>query len=58
MRHKSRSEESWASKQPLPVSEIQRNADHGKTHADLPEKGDLPITVLEKQIPKTDLHDM
>ena len=50
--------QSWASKQPLPDAEIQRCADHGKTHADLPESGDLPITVLEKQIPKTDLHDM
>ena len=44
--------------QPLPVSEIRRNARHGKTPAHLPEPGDLPIELLEKEIPKTDLHDM
>lgn len=47
-----------ACKQPLPDAEIQRNARHGKTASHLPQKGDLPITVLEKEIPKTDLHDM
>ena len=43
---------------PLPASEIQRNARHGKTHAHLAEPGDLPIEILEKEIPKSDLHDM
>ena len=47
-----------AVKQPLPNDEIMRNARHGKTSDCLPEPGDLPIRVLEKEIPKTDLHDM
>ncbi|MBR3267464.1 MAG: hypothetical protein IKI58_01860 [Oscillospiraceae bacterium] len=47
-----------AVKQPLPEAEIQRNARHGKTASHLSEAGDLPIDILEKEIPKTDLHDM
>ena len=45
-------------RQPLPDTEIQRNARHGKTVSDLPEPDDLPLTVLKKDIPETDLHDM
>ena len=58
MANKRKSVCSWSEKQPLPVAEIQRNADHGKTHAHLVREGDLPIEVLEKEIPKSDLHDM
>lgn len=47
-----------ARKQPLPDQTVSRNARHGKTADDLPERGDLPLTVLEKSIPATDLHDM
>ena len=47
-----------AIRQPLPVREIQRNAPHGKTADDMPESGDLPATVLAKEIPATDVHDM
>ena len=49
---------SMTEKQPLPVSEIQRNARHGKTASNLSDAGDLPINVLEKEIPVNDLHDM
>ena len=47
-----------AIRQPLPVQEIQRNAPHGKTADDLSQPGDLPVTVLAKEIPATDVHDM
>ena len=47
-----------ARKHPLPDNEIQRNARHGKTASHLPETGELPVVTLEKEIPKTDLHDM
>ena len=45
-------------KQPLPVEEIQRNARHEKTADDLPEPGELPVRVLSKEIPATEVHDM
>lgn len=44
--------------QPLPDAEIRRNALHGKTASHLVQPGDLPIEILEKEIPKSDLHDM
>ena len=44
--------------QPLPDAEIRRNALHGKTASHLAQPGDLPIEILEKEIPKSDLHDM
>ena len=47
-----------AIRQPLPVNEIQANAQHGKTVSHLPDTGELPIITLEKTIPKSDLHDM
>ncbi|MBR5722161.1 MAG: hypothetical protein IKX57_00920 [Oscillospiraceae bacterium] len=47
-----------AIRQPLPDAEIQRNAPHGKTADDLPEQGDLPVKILAKEIPATDVHDM
>ena len=43
---------------PIPVEKIRKAAEHGKTAADLPDQDDLPINVLEKDIPKTELHDM
>lgn len=55
---KRRNEPITARKHPLPDMAIQRNARHGKTASHLPETGELPIETLEKQIPKTDLHDM
>ncbi|GEM_PF-2064503 len=50
--------QTWTEKQPLPVSEISRNARHGKTVNDLSDAGDLPVNVLEKEIPANDMHDM
>lgn len=47
-----------ARKQPLPDQTVSRNARHGKTADDLPEQNDLPLTMLKKSIPETDLHDM
>lgn len=47
-----------ASVNPLPEEKISRNAPHGKTADDLPKPDDLPIKVLAKEIPSTDLHDM
>ena len=47
-----------AREQPLPDQTISRNARHGKTADDLPEPNDLPLTLLNKSIPETDLHDM
>ena len=47
-----------AIRQPLPVDEIQRRSPHGKTADDLPQQGDLPTQILEKEIPATDVHDM
>ena len=47
-----------AVKHPLPDQEIERNARHGKGHYDLIQGHDLPIEVLEKEIPASDLHDM
>ena len=55
---RSRSSRSESRRQPLPADEIQRNARRGKTPDDLPQPDDLPITVLEKEIPATDLHEM
>ncbi len=48
---------SMSEKQILPKEEVQRNKDHSKTVSDLPEPDDLPITVLEKSIPKSALRD-
>jgi len=42
----------------MAVSEISRNARHGKTVNDLSDAGDLPVNVLEKEIPANDMHDM
>ena len=47
-----------AIRQPLPDHEIQKQAPHGKTADHLPDQGDLPVTVLAKEIPASDLHDM
>ena len=47
-----------ARKQPLPDQTVSRNARHGKTADDLPDQSDLPLTILKKSIPETDLHDM
>ncbi|MBQ6042143.1 MAG: hypothetical protein K5705_14480 [Oscillospiraceae bacterium] len=47
-----------ARKQPLPDQTISRNARHGKTADDLPAHQELPLTLLNKSIPETDLHDM
>ena len=55
---KKRSAGAHAIRQPLPDEAIQRNAPHGKTADDLPDPGDLPVTVLAKEIPATDVHDM
>lgn len=57
-KRRSPSVRSWSEKQPLPDSVIQRAAKHGKTASHLAESDDLPIEILEKEIPKTDLHDM
>ncbi len=38
--------------------EVSRNARHAKTPDDLPEPGDLPIAILRKEIPATEVHDM
>lgn len=38
--------------------QISRNARHAKTPDDLPDEGDLPIAVLRKEIPATEVHDM
>ena len=35
-----------------------RNALHGKTASDLQEPGDLPINILDKEIPRAELRDM
>ena len=43
---------------PIPVDKIRRAAEHGKTAAHLPDADDLPVNVLEKEIPKTELHVM
>lgn len=40
------------------ANEIRRNARHAKTADDLPENGELPIAVLRKEIPATEVHDM
>lgn len=60
MQHSKRQRGAFADacKQPLPAAEIQKNARHGKTASQLPQPGDLPIRVLEKEIPANDLHDM
>ena len=55
---KNRSSGAHAIRQPMPDSTIQRNARHGKTADDLPEQGDLPVKILAKEIPATDVHDM
>ena len=47
-----------AQKQPLPDREIQLRKRHEKTVNDLPETGELPVIILEKDIPATELHDM
>lgn len=47
-----------AVKHPLPVQRISKNAPHGKGHFDLIQDDDLPVEVLEKEIPASDLHDM
>ena len=38
--------------------QICRNAPHEKTASDIPDETDLPITVLRKDIPATEIHDM
>lgn len=43
---------------PIPVDQIRRTAEHGKTAAHLPDADDLPVNLLEKEIPKTELRDM
>lgn len=57
-KRKARHTRTDAWKQPLPQSEIQRNARHGKTASQLSDRGDLPLNILEKEIPVNDLHDM
>ena len=47
-----------AVKHPLPTQQIMKNAPHGKGHFDLIRNDDLPVEVLEKEIPASDLHDM
>jgi len=47
-----------AVKKPLPQHQINRNVQHGKGHYDLVNDDDLPIEVLEKEIPASEFHDM
>ena len=47
-----------AVKQPLPDDHIAKNALHSKGHFDIINNDDLPIEVLEKEIPASKLHDM
>ena len=49
---------SVSAKQPLPDAQIAQAAPHGKTPHDVPQRGDLPTVILEKEIPATDVHDM
>ncbi len=58
MKKQDRTHKFSAIRQPMPVDRIQKLADHGKTDQHLANAGDLPIEVLEKEIPATDLHDM
>ncbi len=55
---KARRTKTEAAKQPLPQEQIMRNALHGKTASDLQEPGDLPINILDKEIPRAELRDM
>ena len=47
-----------AQKQPLPDQTVQYYKRHEKTADDLPEPGELPVIILQKEIPATELHDM
>lgn len=42
----------------VPDKKVSRAARHGKTASNLPDKTMLPVDILEKEIPATDLHDM
>ena len=49
---------SMTEKQPLPIDSIQSGANHGKTASNLADPGDLPVNILENEVPVNDLHDM
>ena len=47
-----------AVKQKLPEHQIAKHVLHSKGHYDIVKDDDLPIEVLEKEIPASKLHDM
>ena len=57
-KRKARHTRTDARKQPLPFEQIRQNARNSKTASNLQEPGDLPIQVLNKEIPRSKLRDM
>lgn len=56
--HKHKKRTINAVKHPLPEHQINESIQHGKGHYDLVNDDDIPIEVLEKEIPASEFHDM